>query len=91
MIVGYSSDGGAVLRGDGPSDATGNPVSPRSSLHLRDREHLLAHVRHVVWIPTGNASLPQGVPQRSLPDAYLLHLKDAFHGEDVTQSAANGF
>lgn len=47
-------------------------------------EHLLAHVLHAGDVPSGAATLHEGVSQRTIQLPSLLFIKDGCHGEQLS-------
>ena len=80
---GSRSDAGRLLCGqcdkhpDRCSGYTGCAVS------ICNGEHILVHVLHAGVVPSGTATLHEGISQRSIQLQSLLFIKDGCHGEKL--------
>jgi len=80
---GSRSDAGSLLCGqcdEHPARCAGYTGCAVSICH---GEHLLAHVLHAGLVPSGTATLHEGISQRAIQLQSLLLIKDGCHGEQL--------
>ncbi|XP_023290570.1 protein scarlet isoform X2 [Orussus abietinus] len=78
-----SHNGRPLFRRGSRSGPTRNPSCPRSGLHSGGRKCIFSDVCNLGPDPSGDPSLPKGIPRRDVLHPSVLHLKNDIFGTRI--------